>query len=341
MAINLWLSTCYKSTLQTESQWETPVGHPTIAVGWNGKISRFLAGELDLTSRILDGRAISAQIEAELAADVKELLSKGFSPPRLAAVLVGEDAASEVYVRNKRKACDRVGLASELHRLPADTSQSDLLGLVNRLNQNDLVDGILVQLPLPSSIDDATILDAISPHKDVDSFHPENFGLLAQGRPRFIPCTPQGVMEILARNQILVAGKRAVVIGRSEIVGKPMAMLLGAKSSPWGADCCNATVTICHARTNNTHAHTLEADILVVAAGKPELVRADMVKPGAVVIDVGIHRTETGLCGDVHFDSVKNVASAITPVPGGVGPMTITMLLRNTIHAAKLRRKES
>jgi methylenetetrahydrofolate dehydrogenase (NADP+)/methenyltetrahydrofolate cyclohydrolase len=247
--------------------------------------------------------------------------------PHLAAVLVGDDPASAVYVRNKQIACEKAGFKSTLHRLPASTAQAELLALVQSLNADPGVHGILVQLPLPKGIDTTLILDAVLPAKDVDGFHPENVGLMQQGRPRFLPCTPAGVMRMLQVSGIETSGKHAVVIGRSDIVGKPMAALLSQK----GAD---ATVTLCHSRTRDIGAYCRAADILVAAIGIPQFVKGDMVKPGAVVIDVGINRVNDRLVGDVDYLPAAQVASAITPVPGGVGPMTIAMLLANTLRAA-------
>lgn len=287
-----------------------------------------------MPARILDGKVIAREIQDEIAADVKQHLDNGGSVPGLAAVLVGEDPASEVYVRNKQKACERVGIASWLHRLPAETSTEQLLEHVARLNEDPSVHGILVQLPLPPQIDELKVLDAIRPDKDVDGFHPHNVGLLSQGRPRFLPCTPHGVLQILARSDVDIAGKHAVVLGRSDIVGKPMAALLAQKESPLGPHCCNATVTLCHSRSRQLADLTRQADLVVAAVGRAKFVTADMVKPGAVVVDVGINRTDEGLVGDVDFEAVREVASAITPVPGGVGRLTVTMLLANTLAAA-------
>ncbi|MCA9248631.1 MAG: bifunctional methylenetetrahydrofolate dehydrogenase/methenyltetrahydrofolate cyclohydrolase FolD [Planctomycetales bacterium] len=283
-----------------------------------------------MAAQILDGKAMAQAIQQELAEQTAEYIQNTATVPTLAAVLAGDDPASDVYVRNKRKDCERVGMESVLHRLPAETSEDDLLALIAKLNKDQAVHGILVQLPLPKGIREQRILQAISPNKDVDAFHPENVGRLVQGRPRFVPCTPYGVQQLLIRCGIETAGKHAVVIGRSDIVGKPMAILLSARGA--GGD---ATVTICHSRTADLAAHTRQADILVVAAGRPKMVTADMVKPGAVVVDVGIHRTEQGLVGDVDFDSVREVAGYITPVPGGVGPLTRAMLLLNTLTAAR------
>jgi len=283
-----------------------------------------------MSATILDGKSLAKQIQNELAEEIIEFLQNNGAMPCLAAVLVGENPASEVYVRNKRQACERVGIESQLHRLPADATEEDLLGVVAKLNKDRQVHGILVQLPLPPQIASHRILRAINPAKDVDAFHPENVGLLVQGHPRFLPCTPHGIQQLLIRSGIEIAGARAVIVGRSDIVGKPLAILLAAKS-----DGGNATVTLCHSRTRNLAAVTREADILVAATGRPQWITADMVKPGACVIDVGMNRTETGLVGDVAFDSVREIAGSITPVPGGVGPLTVTMLLHNTLTAAK------
>lgn len=290
-----------------------------------------------VTATILDGKKLAAELEGELALRTAEFIQNNGSTPLLAAVLVGEDPASAVYVKNKQAACDRAGLESRLKRLPAETTEEELLDVIADLNADDEVHGILVQLPLPYQIRTTRVLDAVHPFKDVDCFHPENVGLLSQGRPRFLPCTPHGCLQILHRNQISVAGKHAVIIGRSEIVGKPLASLLAAKESHLGADACNATVTVCHSRSHDLAAITRQADILIAAIGQPKFVKADMVKPGAVVLDVGINRVDKGLVGDVDFDAVKEVASAITPVPRGIGPLTIAMLLENTLRAAALQ----
>ena len=285
-------------------------------------------------AKILDGKALARQIQAEIAEEVAEFIENNGIVPCLAAVLIGDNPASEVYVRNKRQACERVGMTSQLIRLPATASQQELLDLVAKLNAASApepVHGILVQLPLPKQIDEKKILDAINPLKDVDAFHPENVGLLVQGRPRFLPCTPNGIQQLLIKSGIETAGKHVVVLGRSEIVGKPIAMMLAQRGSH-----ADATVTICHSRTKDLAAMTRQADILVVAIGQAKFVTADMVKPGAVVIDVGINRTAEGLVGDVDFASVKEVAGMITPVPGGIGPLTVTMLLHNTLAAAKV-----
>jgi methylenetetrahydrofolate dehydrogenase (NADP+)/methenyltetrahydrofolate cyclohydrolase len=288
-----------------------------------------------VTAKLLDGKAIAAQIQSELTEQVAEFIENNAVVPCLAAVLVGENPASEVYVRNKRRACERVGVESQLHRLPANIAEDDLLALITKLNKDAEVNGILVQLPLPSQIRETRILDAVHPMKDVDAFHPENVGRIVQGRPRFLPCTPHGVMQILHRSGISVAGKEVVVVGRSEIVGKPMAMMLMQRDSTCGATATNATVTVCHSRTQNLAEVTRRADVLIAAIGQPKFITAEMVKPGAAVIDVGINRTDEGLVGDVDFDAVKEVAGYITPVPGGVGPLTVTMLLHNTLAAAE------
>jgi methylenetetrahydrofolate dehydrogenase (NADP+)/methenyltetrahydrofolate cyclohydrolase len=282
-----------------------------------------------MTALLLDGKQLAQTMQAEIAADAAELLSERGLRPGLAAVLVGDNPASQIYVRNKRRACEKVGIASFLHELPADTSESDLLALIGRLNADPAVHGILVQLPLPPHINEAAIVDAVSPDKDVDGFGPHSLGLLAAGRPRFLTCTPHGVLQLLVRNNIPVAGAHVVVIGRSNIVGKPLALILMQK----GVD---ATVTVCHSRSKDLADLTRSADIVVAAIGKARFLRADMVRPGAVVVDVGINRLPDGtLAGDVDFKAVSQVASAITPVPGGIGPMTITMLLYNTLQAAK------
>ena len=281
---------------------------------------------------ILDGKALSKEIRAEIAEQVVSFRDAGGPTPCLAAVLVGDDPASEVYVRNKEKACAAAGIGSILRRLPAHTSTEQLLDLVAQLNGDKSVHGILIQLPLPAQIDETRVLDAVDPIKDVDAFHPENVGRIVQGRPRFLPCTPHGIQQLLLRNQIPIAGRNVTVIGRSEIVGKPMAIMFMQRGEGG-----HATVTVCHSRTKDLPAVTRQADILVVAIGKAKFLTADMVKPGAVVIDVGINRTGDGLVGDVDFDAVKEVAGRITPVPGGIGPLTIAMLLHNTLAAAKLQ----
>ena len=291
-----------------------------------------------MVATILDGKGIAKQIRAELAEETSAFVEAHGVKPVLAAVLVGEDPASEVYVRSKQRACERVGLGSHLHRLPADVTEQELLDLVTRLNEDASIHGILVQLPLPGHICESRVLDLIDPLKDVDAFHPQNVGLISQGRPRYLPCTPHGILQLLHRCDITVSGKHAVIVGRSDIVGKPMAMMLASRSSSTGPEGANATVTVCHSRTADLAAITRQADILIAAIGKAKFITAEMVKPGAAVIDVGINRTDEGLVGDVDFDSVKQVAGHITPVPGGVGPLTVTMLLYNTLNAAKQQR---
>ena len=288
------------------------------------------------TAQVIDGKAIAAQVRAEVGVKVAERVAAGLSQPGLATVLVGENPASEVYVRMKQKACEQAGIKSFGYRLPADIPQQDLEKLVSDLNANPEVHGILVQLPLPKGLDEERVLNTISLGKDVDGFHPMNIGRLAQkGRKSlFVPCTPDGVIYLLQSTGVQLEGAEAVVLGRSNIVGMPVALLLVER---------NATVTICHSRSRDLPAICRRADVLVAAVGRPEMVRGDWVKPGTVVIDVGVNRVEDAsvekgyrLVGDVAFDEVKEVASAITPVPGGVGPMTIAMLLRNTARAAEL-----
>lgn len=275
----------------------------------------------------IDGKLISAQIREEIKQESMAFAARSGFVPGLAVVIVGDDPASQVYVRNKKKACEEVGFYSEVHALPGNTTQQELNALVDRLNGDDRIHGILVQLPLPAHLDETEVLLRIRPDKDVDAFHPYNVGKIMIGNPDFLPCTPAGVMALLERSGIDPAGKRCVVVGRSNIVGKPMAMLLLH---------ANGTVTVCHSKTRDLGAICREADILVVAIGKADFVGADMVKPGAVVIDVGMNRRPDGkLTGDVDYAAVEPIASAITPVPGGVGPMTITMLLKNTLTAAK------
>jgi len=304
-------------------------------------------------AQILDGRVMADQIKQEVAVEVRRLLTERGVKPRLAAVLVGDDEASAVYVRNKVRACAEVGIESAQLVLPASTNTTDLLTVIARLNQHEDVDGILVQLPLPKQIDEPAILEAVDPAKDVDAFHPTNVGLLAMGRPRFVPCTPAGIIELLDRNQIEIAGANACVVGRSQIVGRPVASLLLQR---------HATVTICHSRTRDLPAVTRQADILVAAIGRPAFIRGDYIKPGAAVIDVGVNKiadasearrlfgTEAGkrieaiekrgytLVGDVHPAEADLVAGWRTPVPGGVGLLTVAMLMRNTLQATKWRR---
>ncbi|MFL2871208.1 MAG: bifunctional methylenetetrahydrofolate dehydrogenase/methenyltetrahydrofolate cyclohydrolase FolD [Pirellulaceae bacterium] len=289
-----------------------------------------------MSAEIMDGKAIASEIQKEIAQEVEQFTTETGVQPCLAAVLVGDDPASQVYVRNKERACERVGIASQMHRLSSETTQQELLSLIRELNEDVSVHGILVQLPLPSHLDETSVLDAVNPLKDVDAFHPENVGLISQGRPRFLPCTPHGVQQIIDRCGIELSGKHVVVVGRSEIVGKPMAMILLNRDSSRGPRAANATVTVCHSRTANLADVTKTADVLVAAIGKPLFITADMIKPGAVVVDVGINRVESGLVGDVDFVPVSEVASHITPVPGGVGPLTVTMLLYNTLTGARL-----
>lgn len=277
---------------------------------------------------IIDGKKVSAQVKEQVRIETEELVKKGIKPG-LAVIIVGDDPASRVYVNNKKKACEKVGFLSKEFALPATTTQEELLALVNELNEDKEINGILCQLPLPKVLDEKAVIEAISPLKDVDAFHASNVGKIMIGDYDFLPCTPAGVMEMLHSYNIPVEGKECVVIGRSNIVGKPMAMLLLHE---------NGTVTITHSRTKNLKEVTKRADILVAAIGKPKFVTADMVKEGAVVIDVGMDRDENGkLCGDVDFENVKEKCSAITPVPGGVGPMTIAVLMKNTLKACKIQ----
>jgi methylenetetrahydrofolate dehydrogenase (NADP+)/methenyltetrahydrofolate cyclohydrolase len=289
-----------------------------------------------MTARVLDGKAIALQIRQEIQSEVAKVIERTGKTPCLAAILVGEDPASQVYVRNKEMACHKAGIQSQLFRLPSDTTSTQLLELVDRLNRDASIHGILVQLPLPRQIDERKVLDAVAPQKDVDAFAPENVGLMSQGRPRYLPCTPHGVLQLLHREGIATAGKEVVVVGRSDIVGKPLVSMLLQKSGPCGDSNANATVTCVHSRTPNLSEVARRADILIVAIGKPSFITADMVKPGAVVIDVGINRLGDGIVGDVDYPGVQNIASAITPVPGGVGPLTIAMLLQNTLEAFRV-----
>ena len=280
---------------------------------------------------IIDGKAVSAHLRAELKEKVATFVAESGITPGLAVVLVGEDPASAVYVRNKHRACEEVGMFSVVHKLPEETSEEELLSLIEKLNADENIHGILVQLPLPKHISEERIVLAIAPQKDVDAFHPANVGKIMLGNYHFLPCTPAGVMALLQYYDISVEGKHCVVVGRSNIVGKPQALLLLEK---------NGTVTVCHSRTKNLAEITKQADILVAAVGRAKFITADMVKEGAVVIDVGINRMADGkLCGDVDFEAVSPKTAAITPVPGGVGPMTITMLLQNTLHAAEKIKK--
>ncbi len=282
-----------------------------------------------MAARLIDGKAVAAGVRERVAAGVEEFKqANGGDIPGLATVLVGEDPASHIYVSNKRKQTEEVGMRSFHHELGAATPQEELLDLIRELNEQETVDGILVQLPLPEQIDPDQIVAAIDPAKDVDGLNPISAGTLAQGRPGLVPCTPQGVIELLDHAEVEIEGAEAVVLGRSILVGRPLASLLLGR---------NATVTVCHSRTRDLAAVCSRADILVAAVGSPRLVTAEMVKPGAAVIDVGTNRTEDGLVGDVDFDAVAEVAGALTPVPGGVGPMTIAMLLSNTLAAARDR----
>jgi len=290
-----------------------------------------------MTAQIISGTEIAKQIREELKEEIAELKEKHNLIPGLTTVLIGEDAASQVYVGQKEKTSVALGIYSERHDLPAETSQEELMALISKLNKDPKIPGILVQLPLPKHLNEIEVLNAIDPKKDVDGFHPVNVGKLMIGEPDYLPCTPHGIQQLLIRSGVKIAGAEVVVLGRSNIVGKPIANILLQKKE--GA---NATVTVCHTGTRDISFHTKRADILIVAAGKPKAVTADMVKEGVVVIDVGVNRigkTAEGkaiLAGDVDFDAVKEKASAITPVPGGVGPMTITMLMLNTVRAAKL-----
>ena len=282
-----------------------------------------------MSAQILDGKALAAEIRSEVKTQVAALAEKGVSTA-LAVILVGDDSASQVYVRNKIKACADTGIRSLEFRMPAETTQQQLLAKIAELNADESVDGILVQLPLPKQINADAVISAIDPAKDVDGFHVANAGALVTGKQGFVPCTPFGVMRLIKKSGVDPRGKSAVIVGRSNIVGKPMALLLLA---------ADATVTVAHSRTPDLSAVTRNADILVAAVGRAKLIKADMVKPGAVVIDVGMNRDENGkLCGDVDFSEVKAIAGSITPVPGGVGPMTIAMLMQNTVLAAQMRR---
>src|SRR6516165_5749637 len=281
---------------------------------------------------LLDGKQLAQTMRAEIAAEIADFVRTNDRKPGLAAVLVGDDPGSHKYVRNKRKACQEVGVESWLHALPADTSESQLLQLLARLDFDPDVNGILVQLPLPKQIREEVIVRSVSPLKDVDGFGPENLGLLATGHPRFLPCTPHGIQQLLVRNGIKLEGAHVVIVGRSNIVGKPLALILMQKAA--GA---NATVTVCHSKSRDLADITRTADILVVSIGQAHFLKADMVRPGAVVVDVGMNRLPDGKpTGDVDFEAVEKIASAISPVPGGVGPMTITMLLHNTLRSAQL-----
>jgi methylenetetrahydrofolate dehydrogenase (NADP+) / methenyltetrahydrofolate cyclohydrolase len=281
-----------------------------------------------VAATVIDGKAVAASVRERVRAEVADLTGRLGRPPGLATVLVGDDPGSAIYVRRKQEACEEVGIRSFDHKPDGSISQEDLLELIADLNDKDEVDGILVQLPLPEQIDAGAIIGALDPSKDVDGLTPTSAGLLARGEPGLVPATPQGVMELIASAGVDPAGKEAVIVGRSNLVGRPLfSLLLGA----------NATVTVCHSRTRDLAEVCRRAEILVAAAGRPRLVTAEMVRPGATVIDVGTNRTDDGLVGDVDFEAAKRVAGAITPVPGGVGPMTIAMLLANTVEAARLR----
>lgn len=290
-----------------------------------------------MPAQVLDGKQTASELREKIAAEVAQWIAHGGPQPKLAAVLIGDDAASQVYVRNKERACQQVGMSSRVIQQPNSTTTDELLSLLDELNQDPAVNGILVQLPLPSGVDTQRVLDAVSAYKDVDAFSPENVGLLVQGRPRFLPCTPHGVIHLLARYEIELQGKHVVVVGRSDIVGKPLANMLIQRDIGFGPKYANATVTVCHSQSGHLDSITKSADVLIAAVGRAHLITADMVKMGAVVIDVGINRLDDKLVGDVDYTAVRDVASAITPVPGGVGPLTIAMLLRNTLTACQLQ----
>jgi len=287
--------------------------------------------------KLIDGKAAAESIRNEIKADVAKIIDNGERPPHLATVIVGEDPASQTYIKNKEKACKKVGIVNSIYTMPEDVEKNELFETIDFLNNDHAIDGIIVQLPLPSHIDEYKVIEAIKPEKDVDGFHPVNIGKMAIGLPAYISATPFGIMQLLEKYNIETKGKNCVVLGRSNIVGRPVSILMSRNASPG-----NATVTVCHSKTQNLSEITSNADILIVAMGKPEFVNGDMVKQGAVVIDVGIHRqpsqeTKSGfkLLGDVKFDEVSKKASYITPVPGGVGPMTISSLLLNTLKAAR------
>jgi methylenetetrahydrofolate dehydrogenase (NADP+)/methenyltetrahydrofolate cyclohydrolase len=289
-----------------------------------------------MAAKIIDGKQIAADMQAELKKEVADLKKEGIVPG-LGVILVGEDPASQSYVTAKERACEELGIYSDDNRLPADTTQQDLIALINRMNTDPKINGILVQLPLPKHLDESEVLLAINPDKDVDGFHPTNIGKMVAGQAAFLPCTPHGVIQLLQRSGVKIEGSHVVIVGRSNIVGKPVANMLIQKNKGG-----NATVTVCHTRTADLAYHTRQADIIIAAAGRPNTITADMVKDGVVVIDVGVNRIEDKtakkgyrLVGDVDFEAVKEKASLITPVPGGVGPMTITMLLYNTVESAK------
>ncbi len=292
-----------------------------------------------MSAEIIDGKQVAAEIRLELAKELAQLKADSGIVPGLAVILLGEDPASKSYVSAKEKACAEIGIYSDDNRLPAETSEAELLALIEQLNQDDRIHGILVQLPLPRHINEAAVINAISPEKDVDGFHPVNLGRMMIGEKSFLPCTPHGVLQMLQRKNVPIEGAEVVIVGRSNIVGKPLANIMMQKS-----DMGNATVTVCHTRSRDLGAHTRKADILIAAAGRPNTISADMVREGAVIIDVGVNRVEDPsakrgyrLVGDVDYEAVKQKAAMITPVPGGVGPMTITMLLHNTVQAAKAK----
>lgn len=289
-----------------------------------------------MTAKVIDGKAIATALRNNLREEVARFHDETSVTPHLVAVLVGDDPASAVYVRNKQRACERAGIKSTLHRLAAKTTETELLEVVGRCNADGDVHGILVQLPLPAQIQEKAVLDAVSPLKDVDAFHPENVGRIVQGRPRYLPCTPHGIQHLLMESGVPIEGAHVVVLGRSEIVGKPLAIMLMQKD-----EAANATVTVCHSRTRDLASIVRSADVVVAAIGSPRFVRAEMVKPGAAVIDVGINRVGNRLIGDVDFDAVRAIASVITPVPGGVGPMTVAMLLNNTLVSARLAAQQA
>ncbi|MGD9126860.1 MAG: bifunctional 5,10-methylenetetrahydrofolate dehydrogenase/5,10-methenyltetrahydrofolate cyclohydrolase [Planctomycetia bacterium] len=284
-----------------------------------------------MTATILDGRTMAQELRADIAKETAQFVAETGVTPCLAAILVGDDPGSQVYVRNKERACEKAGMAGRVFRFD-ETTDEELFALIDKLNNDESVHGILVQTPLPDGMNQEAVLEAIHPLKDVDAFHPDNVGRIVQNRPRFLPCTPYGIQEMLVRNKIETAGANVVVVGRSDLVGKPIAIMLMQKGPK-----ANATVTVAHSRTKDLAALCRTADILIVAIGQAKFVTADMVKPGATVIDVGINRTADGLVGDVDYEPLLEVAGAITPVPGGVGQLTVTMLLKNTLQAARLQ----
>jgi methylenetetrahydrofolate dehydrogenase (NADP+)/methenyltetrahydrofolate cyclohydrolase len=294
-----------------------------------------------MTAQILDGRSIAREIQSDLKLRIEKFVQQQNRRPVLAALLVGDDPASHVYVRNKESACAKVGIESRLHRMPGSTTSGDLLDKLGELNSDEDVNAILVQLPLPAHVDSQIVLDAVDPLKDADAFHPHNVGLISQGRPRFLPCTPHGVMRLIHRYGITTSGRRVVIVGRSDIVGKPLALMLANRDSPYGPELANATVTICHSHTRNLRDITRSAEILIAAIGKPRFISSEMIAPGSVVVDVGINRTSEGLVGDVDYDAALEIASFVSPVPGGVGPLTVSMLMENTLTAATLHARRA